>query len=159
MGLADREKKETSLSQSIGDSVSREVQESEMKWKDEYVTGIQRIDRQHRSLFRTVDDFRDALDEGRGERIYSTLLEFLGAYCESHFSFEEKCMTKYECPVARKNKEEHSVFLEVFRGFQQRYESNGYLVADARELVQTVDRWLDEHICRIDTHLKNCVIK
>ena len=55
MGLADRAKQETSLSQSIEDSVSREVQESEMKWKDEYVTGIQRIDRQHRSLFRTVD--------------------------------------------------------------------------------------------------------
>ncbi len=130
-----------------------------MKWRDEYATGIQRVDEQHKSLFRMADDFRMTLDEGGGERTYGTLLDLLDGYCRGHFRFEERCMEEYRCPVAKKNKEAHSMFMATLRDYQQRYAASGYLAADACELVNAVDRWLDEHICRIDVHLRNCVKK
>ncbi len=130
-----------------------------MKWRDEYATGIQRIDEQHKTIFRMADDFRSALDEGGGERTYGTLFDFLDVYCRGHFHFEERCMEEYRCPVAQKNKEAHSMFFATLRDYQQHYAASGYLAAEARELVNTVDRWLDEHICRIDVHLRNCVKK
>ena len=130
-----------------------------MKWKDEYATGISQIDEQHKSIFRMAEDFESALDEGGGERVYDILLDALEGYCKGHFQFEERCMEKYQCPVAHKNKEAHSVFLETLRDYQQRYAASGYLDAAARELVNTVNRWLDEHICHIDDHLRNCVKK
>lgn len=128
-----------------------------MKWRDEYATGIQRIDDQHKTLFRSADDFRAALDEGDGESAYSLLLDFLNNYCRHHFRFEERCMEEYRCPVAHKNKEAHSMFLATLRDYRQRYATNGYQDADARELANTMGRWLDAHICRIDIHLRSCV--
>ena len=130
-----------------------------MKWSDKYATGIQRIDEQHRMLFKMSNDFQSALDERRGERIYGIFLDFLDNYCRRHFHFEERCMVEYHCPVAQKNKEAHSMLLATLRDYQQRYAANGYLDADARELTNTVDRWLDEHICHIDIHLRDCVKK
>jgi hemerythrin len=68
-------------------------------------------------------------------------------------------MEAYRRPVAQRNKEAHVRFLETLSGFQQRYAVSGYDRTDARRLVDTVDEWLDNHICRIDVHLKRCVSK
>ena len=130
-----------------------------MNWSDTYATGIQRIDEQHRTLFQMADDFRAGLDEGRGERIYGLFLEFLDRYIRGHFGFEEQCMEEYRCPVAQENKEAHARLIEVVRGFQRLYAASNYRAADARELVDTVDQWLAEHICGIDVQLKQCVSK
>ncbi len=130
-----------------------------MKWSEEYATGIHRVDEDHRMIFKMAEDFRAALDEGGGSTIYSALLENLRVYCCGHFGFEEQCMNDYRCPVAQQNKAAHAEFLEVLSGFQKRYAVSGYDRADARKLVDTVDQWLDNHICRIDIHLKRCVNK
>ena len=105
------------------------------------------------------EDFRSALDTGAGENVYAALLEFLTGYCRGHFDFEERCMEKYSCPAAEKNREEHVKFLATLAEYTRRYVTNGYSAADARELVDTLDRWLDEHICRIDIHLRKCAQK
>lgn len=123
-----------------------------MKWKEEYAIGIQRIDEQHKMIFKIAEDFRAALDEGRGATVYSELLNFLHRYCRGHFSFEERCMDEYRCPVAQRNKDAHVRLIEVLSGFQQRYASSGYERTDARSLVDTIDQWLADHICRIDIH-------
>ena len=128
-----------------------------MKWSDNYATGIERIDEQHKTIFKMAEDFRGALSEGGGERTYGLLLDFLNRYCRGHFGFEERCMEEYHCPVAERNKEAHVRFVEVLGGFRQRYAASGFLAVDARELVDAVDRWLDDHICRIDVHLRDCV--
>ena len=128
-----------------------------MKWKDEYATGVKRIDEQHMTIFKAAEDFRSALDDGVGEGVYGTLLDFLDSYCKGHFNYEGRCMEEYRCPVAKKNKEEHAMFLSTLGEFKRRYAASGYLAADARKLVDTVDRWLDEHICSVDVHLKDYV--
>lgn len=128
-----------------------------MKWIDDYATGVERIDEQHKMIFKMADDFRAALDEGRGERTFGLLLNSLDLYIRTHFGFEERCMEEYRCPVAQRNEETHSKFVVFFRGFQQRYATIGYRIADARELVDSLDRWLDGHICGIDVYLKDYV--
>ena len=130
-----------------------------MQWSNDYATGIQRIDEDHKMIFKMAEDFRAALDTGAGGASYTVLLDALTVYCRGHFGFEERCMEEYRCPVAQKNKEAHSMFLATLRDYQQRDALGGYLAADARDLIDTVDRWLDEHICRIDVHLRNCVKK
>ena len=130
---------------------------SKMKWSDDYATGIERIDEQHKTIFRMAEDFGAALATGGGERTYEVLLDFLDRYCGVHFRFEERCMEEYRCPVAQKNREAHARFTKVLGGFRQRYAANGYLVADAYEFVETVEHWLSNHICGVDVHLKQCV--
>ena len=130
-----------------------------MKWRDDYATGVQRIDEEHKMIFKMAEDFRAALDVGRGDVVYNVMLKSLSLYCGGHFDFEERCMEEFRCPVAEKNKEAHEKFLENLSEFQERYVANGYDHTDARRLVDTVDQWLDDHICRIDIHLKRCVKK
>jgi hemerythrin len=130
-----------------------------MKWSDKYAIGVERIDEDHKMIFKMAEDFRAALDEGKGSTVYSVMLDSLRIYCRGHFGFEEQCMNEYRCPVAQKNKAAHVEFLEILSGFQERYSVSGYDRADARKLVDTVDQWLDNHICRIDIHLKRCVNK
>ena len=128
-----------------------------MKWKEEYATGLKTIDDQHRMIFKMSEDFRSSLDEGGGANVYITLLDSLTLYCEGHFGFEEDCMNKYECPVAKKNKDAHVRFGSTLSDFQQRFKQNGYNQTDARSLVDTMDLWLADHICNIDIHLRECV--
>ncbi len=130
-----------------------------MKWSDKYATGVERIDDDHKMIFKMSEDFRAALDEGSGDAIYSTALEILRQYCHGHFDFEEQCMNRYRCPAAEKNKKAHEYFLETLSGFQQRYAANGFDDTEAWRLVDTVDKWLDNHICHIDVHLKRCVTR
>jgi len=130
-----------------------------MKWRDDYATGVERIDDDHKMIFKMAEDFRAALDVRKGDSVYAVLLDSLSLYCRGHFSFEEQCMRKFRCPVAEKNEKAHQMFLETLTEFQERYATNGYNDNDARGLVDTVDRWLEKHICGIDVHLKRCVNK
>jgi len=57
------------------------------------------------SLPVAVPGDRTTLDEGRGEQVYSGLLTTLDVYTRTHFGFEEKCMERYHCPFAEKNKD------------------------------------------------------
>jgi len=128
-----------------------------MKWSDKYATGIEHIDDQHRMIFKMAEDFRAALDEGAGERVYGEMLQSLDLYVRTHFGLEERCMEKYRCPVAEGNKRAHVKFVEVLSGFQQRYTASGFNRDDAHNLVDSVDDWLADHICRIDVRLKQSV--
>ncbi len=130
-----------------------------MKWDDKYAIGIQRVDKQHRMIFRAAEDFRDALDGGSGERTYAIFLNFLDDYCEKHFKTEEQYMEENHCPVAQKNKDEHSIFLVTIHDYQQRLKDCGYMDSSARELLNLIDQWINDHICQIDIQLKDYVKK
>jgi hemerythrin len=128
-----------------------------VKWSDAYSTGIQLIDDQHRMLFRTVEVFRSALDAGKGEHVYGDLLQTLELYVRTHFSMEEACMARYRCPIGERNRAAHQLFIAVLAGFRDDYAAHGFDRDNARNLTDTVDRWLDDHICRIDVHLRESV--
>ena len=130
-----------------------------MKWKDEYAIGIEPIDEQHKTLFQMVGSYQTVLDEGKGERTYSLLLGTLDTYTRVHFGIEEQCMAQDRCPVAEQNKNAHAELIETLSGFQNRYSASGYDHAEASRLVDTLEKWLTNHICHVDIHLKKCVKK
>jgi hemerythrin len=128
-----------------------------MKWSERYATGLAHIDNQHKTIFAMSEDYRSALDEGRGEVVYPELLESLALYIRTHFGQEEACMERYRCPLGQANASAHGKFTAVLRGFQERYVANGYERSEAYRLVDTIDQWLNDHICRIDVQLKSYV--
>jgi hemerythrin len=128
-----------------------------VKWSENYATGIPHVDEQHRMLFSSVADFREALGVGAGARTYGVFLGFLEQYARGHFSYEEGCMERYSCPVAQQNKDEHVALTRTLGEFQQRFAAQGYDADEAMSLLDTLDHWLESHICRVDIHLKHCV--
>jgi hemerythrin len=125
-----------------------------MKWQERHATGDAEIDQQHRTLFESSDNFRQALHAGRGKRTYDLFLDFLITYAEMHFSIEECCMLAHKCPIADHNKHEHELFLKRVEKEKARFTVAGFTHDSALALVDMVDSWLDSHIGRIDTRLK-----
>jgi hemerythrin len=127
-----------------------------MKWSEDFTTGFEHLDRQHRMLFAMADNFREALDHGEGERSYGAMLDGLGGYARAHFGIEQGCMEECACPAADINREAHRRFLDTLNSFQQRFEADGFIRADAYALIGFVERWLVEHIGQIDVQLRPC---
>ena len=125
-----------------------------MKSSAKYATGYRQIDMQHQMIFTLSEDFQAALAAGAGERSYGELLRSLELYPRTHFGLEEACMHRSRCPAAQENMDAHTVFVALLAEFQQRYAANGFDPAEAAAVMVAIDRWLDEHICRIDVQLK-----
>jgi hemerythrin len=51
-----------------------------VKWSAQYVTGVTALDEQHKMLFKMSEDYREALDQGHGERVFGLLLASLDQY-------------------------------------------------------------------------------
>jgi len=128
-----------------------------MQWSERFATGNERLDRQHRRLFEMSEDYRSALAEGGGERVYYQLIASLEAYARGHFGIEEQCMEAYRCPVAEINHQAHTDFLASLDQYRQRYRTTGFTYEDAQSLVDFLDNWLADHIGRIDTQLRRCL--
>ena len=126
-----------------------------VRWSEDFATGIETIDGQHRWLFTTTADFGRALDEGRGASTYGLLLQMLEAYTLAHFRHEERCMEERRCPAAARNREAHRRFRRVLERFAARYRRVGFRAHDARRLVRLLESWLAHHICRIDIRLRD----
>ncbi len=128
-----------------------------MQWKEEYATGLPKIDDQHRQLFKFVNDLEVLVADWpcHQDRLGS-LLSFLDAYTRSHFVYEESCMYRMNCPSARDNREAHKRFLRFFGDWQEEYRKNGASGETLDELRMTLEDWLASHICKIDTRLKEC---
>ena len=135
-------------------NLSEATTELTMKWAFAYGTGDKCIDDQHKALFEMSEVFRAALDEGRGERVYELLLESLDSFAHFHFGYEERCMKRCHCPAAQQNAQAHPKFIDALSGFRQRYVVGGFDRAEAQRLVDFIDQWLADHICRIDVRLK-----
>ena len=125
-----------------------------VKWSEQFATGITRVDDQHKALFEMSEAFRDALNEGRGERVYGGLLESLAAYARAHFGFEEGCMERCQCRAAQENIQAHSTFLRGLSEFKEKYAIAGFERAEAQRMVEFFDTWIADHIGRIDIQLK-----
>jgi hemerythrin len=53
------------------------------------------------------------MEQGRSRAEDGTVLDELDRYTAVHFSHEEECMFRYECPAAQLNAREHREFLRI----------------------------------------------
>jgi hemerythrin len=130
-----------------------------VKWSERFSTGVPALDEQHQMLFKMSEDYRQALVEHRGDRVYGLLLDSLDRYARAHFAHEERCMHRYACPAAEANAEAHGGFVRQLDAFRGRYGTSGFSEPEAWRLVEFIDKWLMEHIGRVDTQLKPCVAR
>jgi len=129
-----------------------------LEWKDEFNSGVEEVDEQHKQLVGLLNSLEQLIAEGidSGPEVES-LLDSLASDTVAHFSFEEGCMMRYKCPAAQQNKEAHAQFLKIFTGFQNEIEENGLDSALLTRLHGTAAGWFVAHILTVDVQLKPCV--
>ena len=127
-------------------------------WISDFETGIASIDRQHQKLFDHINRLESYINLNifEGEDI-EELFRFLTDYVVMHFSHEEFCMKNASCPVAKKNKLAHNMFIKTFNELKDEYwnSDSETRVSVIQKLQRITEDWLTNHICKIDIQLKN----
>jgi hemerythrin len=126
-------------------------------WDDSLTTGVPSIDAQHRRLIGILGNVLDAMEHGHSRTEIGRVLEELDRYTAAHFSHEEDCMRRYECPAAQLNESEHAEFLRIVSRFRADYEAQGATTKLVLRVRDQLAWWLETHIRAIDTQLYSCV--
>lgn len=128
-----------------------------LEWDEEaYATGFDTIDRQHQKLFEFINELGDNIETEQAPEEIDAYLDFLGDYIKNHFGQEENCMAANHCPFAQKNCEAHNKFIKAFEDLQRRFNSGQDKMSLAVELHTMLRNWTVSHICRIDSHMREC---
>ncbi|MGB8454166.1 MAG: hemerythrin family protein [Anaerocolumna sp.] len=125
--------------------------------KDEYYTGIEMIDKEHKELFRIADEayqvLKDEFISDKFDNIVQIIVK-LKEYAILHFADEEAYMQSIQYKKYLSQKVEHMDFIEKLEAIdfeQMDHNQTGMLV----ELLEFLNDWLVHHILEKDKLIGN----
>ena len=124
-----------------------------MEWTVDLAVGIEKIDEQHRELFKRINDLLIAIREHRCKNEIDGTIRFLDDYAKFHFSEEEKRMADAGYERLEAHKLLHGIYLQNIQELEQmaslpRESGMSYeLSVTANQIV--VD-WIRAHIMKED---------
>jgi hemerythrin len=128
------------------------LKENPCEFTDEYLTGLDFIDNEHRELFRIIKQadelvrlgvIEDDLEEIRG------ILDELESYTKNHFSDEERYMRSIKYDGLAAQKRAHEAFIEKLEMLD--YDKVKENPQETMEhLIEFLTKWLINHIMHMD---------
>ena len=132
-----------------------------LRWSEKFETGHSLIDTQHQMLISYINRLeglaRNTNPSRQEVEFFVQLISFMETYVAVHFDHEECCMARHKCPAYQENKDAHGKFLEFFRAYKHRFETEGCRPDLLTELHEACSSWIQQHILRIDVQLKPCL--
>ncbi len=119
-------------------------------WSDDYLIGIDKIDKQHKEFFAKVHRLYEDCLACEGEKDVQEALDFLKNYAIEHFQAEEAFMREYEYPGVEEHSKLHAEFLGEYSKFSDEFNSLGSNQALADHITDMVQDWLIDHIAQAD---------
>lgn len=123
-----------------------------IEWRDEFLLGIEKIDDQHKELFRIATDIyalmRNQLITDKYDQIVKLISE-LKDYTVFHFSYEEEYMQSIGYRKYFSHKVEHNDFVEKINNVDLDkidLDHEQYLL----EMLNFVVNWISVHILETD---------
>ena len=124
-----------------------------IQWTPDLAVGVEKIDEQHRELFRRFDVLVDACKQRRGKQEVGELLGFLNDYVISHFGEEEGLMVGNNYPDFNAHLAQHKYFMRKLDDLREKLLRDGPSTGVVIMTNQTVLAWLIEHIKHVDTRV------
>jgi hemerythrin-like metal-binding protein len=121
-----------------------------MIWDDRYLTGVDRLDREHQALFEYYNRLIEACATSSEEAAAGVAL--LERYAETHFEHEEAVMVDSRYPYYLHHKMDHESFLVELHRLKSAL-SAGENVLD--DLCRFLKNWLASHIAIRDAAIAN----
>ena len=118
------------------------------RWTERYAVQVTDFDRQHRNLFRMVNELHQALGAGKGKAVVGNILQRLIEYTATHFAAEESVMEKNGFPGLQSHKAEHQAMAEQVLKFQKDFKCGKLGVAT--DLMLFLQKWLHDHLLETD---------
>lgn len=124
-----------------------------IEWRDEYATGIESVDEEHKELIGLINELTLELREDLHtvENIESYLGE-IHAKIAAHFALEERFMKEQGYRRYDSHKQDHERLLDDLREIMNNYRAGSYLKFE-QALVQHLNDWFMVHFTTHDTLL------
>lgn len=125
-------------------------------WRSQYAVDVDRIDDQHQQLVALLNDFHDAMRDGRGDEKVVEVLAELEEYTKFHFQDEAELAT--DCGFSRDCRQCHKAHQDAHAAFTNRVETlreqyeNGDTTVPMKTL-RFLRQWTTEHITEMDQQL------
>lgn len=124
-----------------------------IEWDDNrYSTSVDKMDEQHKQLFKLLNDLHTAMEEGHADEEVGEILQELEDYTEYHFNDEENMMK--DCGFAsdcsecfHDHQDMHDTFETKVGELREKHENGEYITMD---VLQFARDWLDAHIAGDD---------
>ncbi len=127
-----------------------------MEWSRKFEVGHSKVDKQHKELFRKIDDVVKAGKNCEKEpKSFDVALNLLMEYCLMHFSEEENIQLKSNYPDYLMHKDLHTKFLALLRDYKNKLSQQGPSEKLANEVEKVAVDWLILHIANVDQKLAN----
>lgn len=101
-------------------------------------TGNMTIDREHRELFKAVNDMMDACAMGKGRAHIDPTVKFLLSYVDKHFAHEEELHQKSGFPNLAAHKQFHANYTQKLRAIVSAIPASGPTMADLTSINQHI---------------------
>ena len=118
-------------------------------WSEDYVSGVSDVDAQHKTLFRIINAFTIDENENMPTSVFLAFLDFLKAYCDSHFALEEEMMTQYNYPLKEYHVNIHESLKKTVGELREKIVENN-LDKPFSSIIAAITEWLNNHIPRDD---------
>ena len=134
-----------------------------MLWKDKYELGVTLIDKQHKELFKRVEDFVSTIRssvswEEKLEQV-NTTLEFMNGYVIEHFRDEEAYQRKICYPNYEAHKKIHEDMVAYVVKATEQYKRGNYNEIYMQQFAGKLLAWLINHVAAEDQHIAEYAIK
>ncbi len=124
-----------------------------VEWNSYLSVGVERIDDQHKEIFRQVNGFIDAINQGNGTTQVLEVLTFLTNYTVTHFHDEEEIMEETDYPRTEPHRKEHEKFCQDVLALTNQIEVKGVNKVSVLQTSHTMVNWLIQHIMNTDKAL------
>ena len=124
-----------------------------MEWTEDLAVGINKIDEQHRELFKRINDLLIAIKEQRCRAEIDKTIEFLDDYARFHFGEEEQRMEEAGYKGLQEQKLQHAVYLKNIAELKQLASlprGSGMSYELSVTATQIVVDWIVTHIMNTD---------
>lgn len=116
-----------------------------MDWSDDYETGIEPIDNDHRRLFKAVNDLHDAYAIGDADGHFAELFQLLSEYVDVHFAREEEVMVGIGYPNLESHIVSHQELAATVHEYAKLYRTDPGAIS-RKEILGFLGNWLSKHI-------------
>lgn len=124
-----------------------------IEWTPNLTVGIDRIDDQHKMLYKKVNELFDACQQRKGKQVIGDILKFLDAYTKMHFSEEEKYMQSINYPGYAQHCIYHKEFIVEIEKLLKQFNESGNSLVVTLSVNNLVVNWLNQHISKEDAKI------
>jgi hemerythrin len=122
-----------------------------LEWKDEYATGIDDVDEEHKDLIDVINRLHELLLTDDAKLTVPAFFDRLIKGVSAHFALEERIMGESEYPELAAHREDHERLLDEIRDLVEAFGQAEEI--DSVDLAMRLEPWFTHHFATHDLRL------